>query len=191
MSETQLSNGVTIQYTTKAVDVYRAAVAVDKKHHRQGIRDLEAVAVFGVFLYFGWPIFQGVYTLPSMVVSFAALVVLFLLWKYPANTNKKFALSKEKNAPHVEMAFGQEGIQVNEGAAPYRIEFSGDCYGLEYRNVIALCFDKNRVLGIPTDQLEEETVGQIKELLKKGLGDRFQFIPYKEPKRGNRVSWLD
>ncbi|MCI8648618.1 MAG: YcxB family protein [Anaerotruncus sp.] len=190
MSEiVEQTGNLEISYQTKAEDMFWAALVVDKQNGTIRRRNIESFLLFGIFLWMGWPTIDGEYDPFNMAVCGIMLLGLFILWKLPPFLNRRFAYSKERKCPEVQMSFQQDGIQVQEGGESYFIPFEGSLQIYDFRNVIVISHGKNRVLAIPRNQMERKTLEQLVAFFKERLGERYTFIVDKV-RYGNRVSWL-
>ena len=150
----------------------------DRKNRVDAHRNFQLLGVFVVIWMFWGDLFKnnGTQTLVSWVMVIAALALLFLILKFPANNNRKYAARLKEHSPRFELAATRDGIDVREGGGKYYIAFSGSCSVYDYKGVYAICYDKNKVVAVPKNQLDEATAERFCGVLRQGLGDRFEKV---------------
>ncbi|MEM1486071.1 hypothetical protein V6615_14545 [Oscillospiraceae bacterium PP1C4] len=167
---------ISFSYHTKVEDLLQATEVIDKKNRSDMRRNVQSMGIVIVL----WMFVPDVMENPTRIVSWLmialALGMMFMLWKYPDYENKKFASKKAELSPDYDLTVTREGIDVVDGSAHGVVSFSGRIAVFEYKNVFAITFEKNRVMAIPKDQLEEQTVEKLRGLLCQGLGDRFEKV---------------
>lgn len=174
MNETEKNEGVAFSYDSKAEDFYEAACAVDRKNKSEARRNLESAAlVIVVFMYL------PPQNLLHWVMLALCVAIGLLLWKYPDYTNHKFAQRKAAASPHFEITATAENLEFNDGQSREVIRFDEGCAVYHYRNVLAVNWNKNRLLAIPLSRLDEETAAKLTALLESGLGERFETVSEK------------
>lgn len=169
---------VEFSFETHEADVLDGLEISDRKSRIDAHRNIQLLGVFVVIWMFWGDLFKnnGMQTLVSWVMVIAALVLLYVILKFPANNNRKYAARLREHSPRFELVATREGIDVREGGGSYRIDFSGSCSVYDYKGVYAVCYDKNRVVTVPKNQLDEATAERFCGVLRQGLGDRFEKV---------------
>lgn len=169
---------VEFSFDTREGDVLEGVEISDKKNKVDTHRNIEVLGVFLVIWMFWGELFSnnGMQTLISWVMVLIALALLVAIFKFPASNNRKYAARLVQNSPRFEIAATRDGIDVREGGGNYYISFSGSCSVYDYKGVYAVCHDKNRVVSIPKNQLDERTEERFRGVLRQGLGDRFEKV---------------
>ena len=169
---------VEFSYETREADVLDGVEISDRKNRVDAHRNFQLLGVFVVIWMFWGDLFKnnGTQTLVSWVMVIAALALLFLILKFPANNNRKYAARLKEHSPRFELAATRDGIDVREGGGKYYIAFSGSCSVYDYKGVYAICYDKNKVVAVPKNQLDEATAERFCGVLRQGLGDRFEKV---------------
>lgn len=171
MNEPEKNEGVTFSFDSSAEDFYEAACAVDRKNRSETRRNLESAALVIVFF---------MYLPPQNLLHWAMLALCvaigLLLWKYPDYTNRKFAERKAAALPRFEMTVTDEKLEFHDGQSRETIRFEEGGAVYHYHGVLAVNWDKNRLVAIPLSRLDEETAGKLTALLKSGLGERYETV---------------
>lgn len=157
-------------YETREADVLDGVEISDRKNRVDAHRNFQLLGVFVVIWMFWGDLFKnnGTQTLVSWVMVIAALALLFLILKFPANNNRKYAARLKEHSPRFELAATRDGIDVREGGGKYYIAFSGSCSVYDYKGVYAICYDKNKVVAVPKNQLDEATAERFCGVLRQG-----------------------
>ena len=157
---------------------YRAAEAVDIHKKLSGRRTFYLVAVGLVILFFLPEIRTNSFHLGvgSIIMVLLAVAAVFAIVWYPGYLNRKFAREKTANCPETDFSLTAEGFHLREGQYDGYTEFAEEvkCAAIEFEGVIALSYCKNRVSAIPLCDLLPDQRELLRELLREGLGDRFE-----------------
>lgn len=175
MNEPEKNEGMTFSFESSAEDFYEAACAIDRKNRSETRRNLESAALVIVFF---------MYLPPQSLLHWAMLALCvaigLLLWKYPDYTNRRFAERKAAASPRFELTATEEQLEFYDGQSRETIRFEAGCAVYRYRNVLAVNWDKNRLLAIPFTRLDDATAEKLTAILKSGLGDRFEIVSEKQ-----------
>lgn len=182
MNETSAAGArqTTVTFEARVEDFLQAAAVFDLKNRVNSRRSLELLGVMVLLLMFVPALLKQPDSLANWVMTIAGVILGLLVWKYPAYANRQFARRRAMDCPEYTMTVTADGIDVLEGPASYHIAYSDHPAVWEYRNVFAICHEKNRLLAIPKDQLGEEVCGQLRGLFSQGLGDRYENVYSKE-----------
>lgn len=175
------ANDISFSFESKEADLMAAAEVIDFKNKAESRRNLQAMGLVIVL----WMFVPNLFTDPGQIMNWVmvalSLGVLWMIWKMPEKSNRKFAENKMKNSPVFEMTVRRDGIDVKDGSANYFISFENGVSVYEYNNIIAVLFDKNHLLAIPKDQLGEETCQRLVQQLRGRLGDLYEKIESTRP----------
>lgn len=97
---------VEFSYETREADVLDGVEVSDRKNRVDAHRNFQLLGVFVVIWMFWGDLFKnnGTQTLVSWVMVIAALALLFLILKFPANNNHKYAARLKEHSPRFELA---------------------------------------------------------------------------------------
>lgn len=167
-----------VVFETDARDVYEAACLLDRKNRMESRRALESAAVVIVAFMFIPPATPAHWAMLALCVA-----VILLLWKYPEIANQRYAQKKQAQCPRYEVLVNEEGVRFYDTQSWEALPFSGRFAAYEGERVIALVFDRNRVVAVPKARIGEEALETLIARLREGLGDSYEKL---EPRRAKR-----
>ncbi len=167
---------VSFSFQSRTEDILQAARVIDKKNKLDSRRNIQSLGVVVILWMFVPDAVKNPTRLMSWLMILLALGLLWMIWKYPDISNRKYASRKAAAFPEYHLDVSGDGIDITEGSSHNLVPFE-NCSGVfEYQNIFAVGYQKNNLLAIPKDQLEEATLEKLRGFFHQGLGDRFEKI---------------
>lgn len=175
---------VEFSFESRAEDVLVAAKVMDKKNRIDSRRTLQGMGILLIL----WMFVPNLFTDPTQILNWVmvalAVLVGWYVWKYPDKSNKTFAEKKAELYPRLKMAVTSEGIEVDDGKNTDTLLLAQGVIAVEYQNVFTIIYNKNHLLAIPQNQLGEDVTLRLRNVLRQGLGDRFEIMMDAQPRPG-------
>lgn len=160
-------------------ELIQAGTVVDEQGRSKNHRSFQVLGVFLLLWMFVPNVMKDLTDLMSWAMILAAVGLLWLVLKYPAKINARFAKERVEAIPECTVKLTNEGMTVIEGTSSYEIDFSGKVAAYDYMDGITVHAENNRIVCIPKNQLSEAELFSLSAALRQGLGDQFNKI---EPK---------
>lgn len=173
-----MNEPLTFSFETRAADLLLAAELYDQKNRRNTSRGIQLLGATVILLMFVSYAFSNITAPQGWILLALGVGFVWYVWKYPGVANRRFAAQKAEHSPHFTFTVTEEGMDVEETPAHYRIAFNGGgaVGAWEHDGVIAFSYDKNRLIAIPLDQIGGDAADRLRLLLRQGLGDRYEVV---------------
>lgn len=170
-----------LTFENHEAELIQAGTVVDEQGRSRNHRTFHILGVFLLLWMFVPNILKDLTDLMSWIMVAAAGGLLWMVTKYPAKINERFAKERAAASPECTVKVTNEGMTVIEGTASYEIDFGSKVIAYDYKDGITLHTENNRIVCIPKNQLSEEELFSLRAALRQGLGDRFNKIEPKPP----------
>lgn len=174
---------VCVTFENHEAELIQSGEVIDEQGRSKGHKNFQILGVFLLLWMFVPNIMKDPTDLISWLMVLAAGGLLWVVMKFPARINARFAKERAEAIPECTVEISADGITVIEGPSRYEVDFSGKVVAYDYRDGITIQTETNRIVCIPKKQITEAELFDLRAALRRGLGDRFKTIDY-NPKPG-------
>ena len=165
--------GVEVQYSFTGDDIREGLKAFQRAaiYKKYMIYTIILAVIFVIYLV---NFAQDNQFLPG-VLAVMCVAVIGMLWYFPYQHIKKTAEATDAN-PGMTFRMGvyDSGVKISDESGSFILHYGTEINrSLETENLFLVCVGKERIFLLPKRYLEGEQEAQVRELLKKGMGDKY------------------
>lgn len=162
---------VSFSFESRFDDVLQAARVIDHKNRAETRRGIQSMGIVLILWMFVPELFKNPALITNWIMVALSIALGVMLWKYPDQSNRKFAASKVALAPTVSLTVDGAGITI-DGEGGGTISYADIKAIYDYKDILVVSYHRNHILTIPKTQLDAATLAALRAI----LGDRCESV---------------